>query len=77
MTGNCEKCAMMTSFDHENIDLGSPNLQLKEFLYVPTYSLNVVFLALTGAEKGGVDSATPSRARNSQILSRERVKAIA
>ena len=44
---------MMTSFDLENVDLGSPNFHLKEFLYGPTYPPNVMFLALTGAEIPG------------------------
>ena len=51
---------MMTSFDDENIDLGSPNLHLKELLYKPTHPPNFVFLAITGAEiawGGGADSA--------------------
>ena len=49
---------MMTSFDLENIDLGSPSVHLKEFLYGSTYPPNFVFLALTGAEiaGGGADS---------------------
>ena len=77
MTGKCESFTKMTLFDHENSDLGSPNLHPKEFLYGPTYPPNFVFLALTGAEiagGGGSISAPPSRARNPQTLSRERVK---
>ena len=52
---------MIASFDHENIDLGSPNLHLKELLYGPTYPPNFVFLAHTGAEiaGGGVTDSTP------------------
>ena len=42
---------MMTSFHLENLDPGSPNFHLKEFLYWPTYPQNVMFLALTGVEK--------------------------
>ena len=53
LTGRRENFAMMTSFDYENINLGSPNLHLKEFLYGPTYSPDFVFLALTGAEITG------------------------
>ena len=44
---------MMTSFDLENIDLGSSNLYLEEFLYGSTYPLYFVFLALMGAEIAG------------------------
>ena len=51
--GKCENFAIMTSFDLQNIDLGSPNLHLKEFLYGPTYPPYFVFLALTGAEIAG------------------------
>ena len=51
---------MITSFDFENFDLGSPNLHFNEFLYDPTYPLNFVFPTLTGAEiAGGEDSAPP------------------
>ena len=70
---------MMTSFDHENIGLGSPNLHLQEFLYRSTYPPNCAFLAFTEAEmrgweaEGGGQFLPPSRAHNSQILSRERV----
>ena len=68
---------MMTSFDLDNFDLGSPNLHLKEFLYEPTYPLNFVFLAFMGAEiAGGSRFCPPSRARNSQTLSRKRVNPI-
>ena len=51
----------MTPFNLENIDLESPTLHLKEFLYGPTYPPTFVFLALTGAEKAGegADSAPP------------------
>ena len=74
----CQKCkifAIMTSFDLENIDLGSQNLCLKEFLYRHTYPPNFVFLALTGAKIAGVGGrfCPASRARNSQTLSREHV----
>ena len=55
---------MMTSFDLKNIDLGSPNLHLEEFLYGPTYPPNFVFLVLTGAEIAGeADSAPPPPGR--------------
>ena len=65
MTGKCENFAIMTSFDLENIDLGSPNLHLKQFLYGPTYPLRFVFLAFTGAEIAGegADSAPPPPGR--------------
>ena len=53
LTGECENCAMMTPFNLENIDLGSPNLRVKDFLYGSTYPTNFVFLALTGAEIAG------------------------
>ena len=59
LTGKCENFAMMTSFDLENIDLGSPNLDPKEFLYGPTYPLYFVFLALTGAEIAGGGQILP------------------
>ena len=74
-SGKCEHFAMMTSFHLENIYLGSPNLHLKELLYKPTYPPNFMFLTLTGAEiAGGGRICLPSRARNSQTLSRERAK---
>ena len=75
LTGKYENVALMTSFDHANIDLGSPNLHPRELLCGPTYPLNFVFLAHTGAEiaGGGQTLPPPSRARNSQTLSRERV----
>ena len=68
--------ALETSFDLENMDLESPNLHLKEFLYGPTYHSNFVFLVFTGADIAGGQIVPPpfSRARNSQTLSRERVK---
>ena len=77
LNGTCENFAMMTSFYLENIDLGSQNLHLTEFLYEPTYPPNFVFLALTGAViavGGRFCPPPPSRARNSQTLSRERVR---
>ena len=46
----CESFAMVTSFDFENIDLGSQIFYLKVFFYGPTYTLNFVFLALTETE---------------------------
>ena len=67
----------MTSFDLEDVDLGSPNLHHKEFLCGPTHPQSFVFLAFLGAEiaGGGAEYAPPpSRARNSQTLSRGRVK---
>ena len=78
LTVKCEHFAMMTSFALENIDLGSPHLHLKEFLYWPTYPPNLVSSTLTGAEiaGGGAESAPPpppGRVPNSQTLSRERV----
>ena len=39
-----------TSFDLEDVDLGSPNLHHKEFLCGPTHSPSFMFLALLGAE---------------------------
>ena len=78
MTGKCKDFAMMTSFDHGNIDLGSPNLHLYEYLYRPIYSPNFVFPTLTVAEIAGegeqILTPPPSSARDSQTLSRERVK---
>ena len=60
MTGKCENFAMMTLFDLENVDLGSPNLHFKEFLYGPTYHRNFVFLTLAEAEiAGGVSDSAP------------------
>ena len=44
LIGKCKIFAMMTSFYLENIDIGSPNSQLKEFLYRPTYLPNFLFL---------------------------------
>ena len=63
----------MTSFDLEDVDLGSPNLHHKEFLCGPTHPQSFVFLAFLGAEiaGGGAEYAPPSRARNSQTLSRD------
>ena len=58
---------MITSFEHENIDLGSPNLRLKEFLYGPTDPLNFGFLALTRAEIAG-DSSTTNVTNASLVL---------
>ena len=43
----------MTSFDLEDVDLGSPNLHHKEVLYEPTQPPSFVFLAFLGAEIGG------------------------
>ena len=40
-------------FNLKNIDLGSLNLDLEDFYYGPTYSLNFMFLALTEAEIAG------------------------
>ena len=52
-------------------------MHLEKFLYRPTFPPNFVFLALTGAEIAGggqILPPPPFRARNSQTLSRERVK---
>ena len=61
----------MTSLDLEDVDLGSPNLHHKELCgpTLPSY----VFLAFLGAEIAGGQNIPPSRARNSQTLSRGRV----
>ena len=75
LTGKCEHFATVTSFDLENIELGSPDLQVKKFLYGPTYQRTLVFLSYMGAEiAGGCIICPPplSRARNFQPLSRER-----
>ena len=48
----------MTSFDLEDVDLGSPNLHHKEFLCGPTNPPSFVFLAFLGAEiKWGAEYA--------------------
>ena len=69
----CEKFALMTSFDLEDVKLGSPNLYHKEFLCGPTQPPSFVFLAFLGAEIAGGQNMPPSGARNSQTLSRGRV----
>ena len=76
LTKKCEFFALMTSFDLENNDLGSQNLYDKEFLCGPTHSPIFVFLAFLGAEIAGGRICLPSRARNSQTLSRGRVNHI-
>ena len=63
----------MTSFDLEDVDLGSPNLHHKEFLWGPTPQFRV--FSISGSrDSRGAEYAPPSRARNSQTLSRGRVK---
>ena len=61
---------MMTSFDFENIDLGSPKLHLK-IIYGPTYPPNFVFLFNMEAEIAG-EHYLPPPPPSSQTLSRER-----
>ena len=46
LTKKCENFALMTSFDLEDVDLGSPKLHHKEFLCGPTHPASFVFLAL-------------------------------
>ena len=52
--------ALMTSFDLEDVDLGSPNLHHKEFLCGPTHPRRFVFLAFLGADIAGGQNMPPS-----------------
>ena len=53
----------MTSFDLEDVDLGSPNLHHKEFLCGPTHPPSFVFLAFLGAEIAGGQNMPPPPGR--------------
>ena len=55
-----ENFAVVTSFDLEDVDLGSPNLHSKEFPTGPSCLPNLVILAPTGAEiVGGGQNMPP------------------
>ena len=72
LTKKCENFALITSFDLEDVDLGSPNLHHKKFLCGPIYPRKFRVSSVSGSRdsRGQNMRPLPSRARNSQTLSR-------